>query len=147
MPKRNVEQEIESLGRLRDAAPDEAGAALRKALADRVNLVVAKAARVAAEMGLRELVPDLAGAFDRLFENAAARDPQCWGKNAIAKALVDLGYRESPPFVRGARHVQMEAVWGGREDTAAALRATCLLALPACTDLTRQQVLRHIWMR
>jgi HEAT repeat protein len=142
--KRNVEEQIERLGAARSAPRTEAVAALRRGLADRVNLVVAKAAKVAAEAQLEELLPDLLRAFERLFDNAAVRDPQCWGKTAIAKALLELGHRESAPFVRGARHTQMEAVWGGREDTAAALRGVCLLALPACTDLRREDVLRRI---
>jgi hypothetical protein len=144
MAKRNVEQEIERLGLLREAPAGEACAALRKALADRVNLVVAKAAKVAAETGRSELVPDLLCAFEHLMEDAAARDPQCWGKNAIVKALVALDHRDSAPYARGARHIQMEAVWGGQEDTAQTLRGTCLLALPACTDLGRERVLRHL---
>jgi HEAT repeat protein len=38
----------------------------------------------------------------------------------------------------------MEPVWGGQEDTAGPLRGICLLALPACPDLPRDQVLRHM---
>ena len=141
---RKVEEEIERLGLLRDAPPAEAAAALRKALADRVNLIVAKAARLAADLHLDALLPDLLRAFDRLLEKATERDPQCWGKNAIAKALVALDYRESPPFVRGVRHIQMEPVWGGEEDTAATLRGTCALALAACADIARADVLRYL---
>jgi len=139
---RKIDQEIERLTLLRGAARDEAAAALRKALQDRVNLVAAKAARMAAEMELGELIPDLLRAFDRLFDHAAEKDPQCWGKNAIAQALVSLDYRESPPFLRGIGHVQMEASWGPPVDTAATLRGICLLALAPCTDLTRQEVMR-----
>lgn len=143
MAKRDVESEIERLGRVLDS-PAGAAAALRKALADRVNLVVAKAAQVTAAAGLGDLVPDLLRAFDRLLEDGATRDPQCWGKNAIVRALVALEHRDSEPYVRGARHVQMEAVWKGREDTAQTLRGACLLALPACTDLRRERVLRFL---
>ena len=107
---RKIENEIESLSHVRDLPPAEAAARLRKALGDRVNLVAAKAAKVAAEMHIVELIPDLLRAFDRFFQDAAAKDPQCWGKNAIAKALVELDYRDSAPFVRGMRHVQMEPV-------------------------------------
>jgi len=86
----------------------------------------------------------LVRAFDRLFERAAEKDPQCWGKNAIAKALVDLDYRESAPFLRGIRHVQMEASFGPPVDTATTLRGICLLALAPCPDLTRQEVMRYL---
>ena len=141
MANRRVEEEIERLGHL---SPDCAAPALKKALADRVGLVVAKAAKVAAALELRELVPDLRRAFDRLFERASERDPQCWAKNAIAKALVDLEHRESDPYLRGARWVQMEPVWGGQEDTASSLRGICLLALPACFDARREDVFRAL---
>ncbi len=143
MAKRRVEEDIERLGSLAAEGPCAAAlAGVRQALADRVGLVVAKAAKIASDLQLRETVPDLLGAFSRLFEKPLDRDPQCWGKNAIAQALVALDCRQSAPYLRGARWVQMEPVWGGREDTAAALRGTCLLALAAGTDAPREQVLR-----
>lgn len=140
---RRIEEQIEQLSRLRDGGPGPAAAsALRKALADRVGLVVAKAAKVAAELNAREVLPELAAAFDRMFEKPTERDPQCWAKNAIAKSLIDLTYRESALFLRGARHVQMEPVWGGQEDTGSTLRGICLLGLIACSDVRREVVLR-----
>ncbi len=144
MAHRNVEEDIEALNPLREALASEAVPALRKVLADPVNLIVAKAAKIAAERQLRDLLPDLLQAFDRLFEKAAARDPQCWGKNAISQALVALEHRQASPFLRGLRHVQLEPVWGGEEDTAPTLRGTCALALPACLDIDRGLVLRHL---
>jgi len=144
MAVRKVEEEIEQLSLLREAPPAEALAALRKALRDRVNLMVAKAAKIAAERRFVELIPDLLRAFDRFFEDAAKRDPQCWGKNAIAAALKDLEHGESAAFLRGARHIQMEPVWGGQEDTAQTLRGICLLALVACVDISRSDVLRCV---
>src|SRR5579863_10523793 len=123
MAVRDVEAEVAKLAALAGAPPAEAVPALRKALPDRVNLVVAKAAKIAAQLQERELIPDLLRAFDRLFEKPVERDPQCWGKNALAIALRDLGYQSSAPFLCGLRHIQMEPVWGGREDTAQVLRA------------------------
>jgi hypothetical protein len=143
MANRQIEEQIEQLGKLRERNP-EAVAALRKALAGRVNLVVAKAAKVSAVLQLAELTPGLLRAFDRFLEKPVERDPQCWGKNAIAKALVALDWRESEAYLRGARHVQMEPVWGGQEDTAQTLRGTCLLALVACSDITRDAVLQAL---
>ena len=145
MAHRKIEAEIERLGALREAGPTPAtAAALRKSLADRVGLVVAKAAAIASELELRELCDDLVEAFDRLMVNPVERDPQCWGKNAIAKALTSLGYRSSGPYLRGARHVQMEPVWNGQEDTASTLRGICMLGLVTCTDVRRDLVLRHL---
>ena len=144
MANRRIEEQLEALGRLRGVPAAEAAPALRKALADRVNLVAAKAANLAADLNVPDVLPDLLRAFDRLFEDPVKRDPQCWGKNAMARALKDLGHRESSAFLRGAVHIQMEPVWGGQEDTAGPLRGICLLALPACADLAREQVLRHM---
>ena len=144
MAHRQIEAEVERLNLLREAAPSEAATALRKALSDRVNLIVAKAAKMAAEIRLHDLLPDLLHAFDRLFEKPVERDPQCWGKNAISKALVALDHRESAPFLRGIHHIQMEPVWGGEADTAATLRGTCALALPSCSDIARAGIFRHL---
>jgi HEAT repeat protein len=144
MAHRQIEEEVERLNLVREISAPDALAALRTALADRVNLIVAKAAKIAGEMRLHDLLPDLLQAFDRLLEKPVERDPQCWGKTAIAKTLVSLDHRQAAPFLRGIRNMQMEPVWGGKQDTAAALRGTCALALPSCTDLTRGQALRHL---
>ena len=144
MANRRIEEQLDALSQLRGSSAATAGPALRKALTDRVNLVAAKAATISAELPAPELIPDLLRAFDRLFEDPVKRDPQCWGKNAVSRALKDLGHRDSAAFLRGAVHIQMEPVWGGQEDTAGPLRGICLLALPACPDLPREQVLRHM---
>jgi hypothetical protein len=139
-----VEEQIEALNRLRGVPPAEAAAALHRALRNRSNLVVAKAAALAAELRLDDLLPELLGAFERLFADPVERDPRCWGKNALAKALVALDHRDPAPFFRGSRHIQMEPVWGGREDAAQALRGTCLLALLDCPTLGRDELLRSL---
>lgn len=144
MPSRRIEDAIDRVSALRDAPETEALPALRKALADRVNLIVAKAARIAADRRQHQLLPDLLTAFDRLFRDPLKSDPQCWGKNALAKALRDLDHRESAPFLRGMRHIQLEPVWGSHEDTAPTLRGICLLALVACTDLPRLDILHSL---
>ncbi len=118
---------------LRDVARADAVSAVRelqKALRDRSNYVVAKAAAVASSCELATLVPDLLAAYERLYANES--DALALGKNAIAKALKDLDYRDPDPFVRGVQHVQLEPVWGGFEDHAGGLRATCAHALAAC---------------
>jgi hypothetical protein len=143
MPRR-IEDEIAKLAEACRKDPASAVAALRKALGDRVNLMVAKAAALSGELRLAELVPDLLRAFDRLFENPAKSDQQCWGKNAIARALKELDYNEAAPFLRGAVHVQVEPAYGGAVDTAGALRGVCLLALPGCADIRREEILRYL---
>lgn len=144
MANRRIEEHLEQLGRLRSVAPVEAVPPLRKALNDKSNLIVAKAAKIVGESMIRELIPDLLSAYDRLFEDPAKRDPQCWGKNAIAKALREMEYGEAEPYLRGARYVQLEPAWGGEQDTAGALRGICLLALPGCSDIRREKIMRFL---
>jgi hypothetical protein len=144
MASRRIEEHLEQLSRMRGLPAAEAAQPLRSALQSRFNVVVAKAAKIAGESEARQVIPDLLIAYDRLFEDPVKRDPQCWGKNAIARALHDMQYAEAAPYLRGARHVQMEPVWGGSEDTAGTLRAICLLALPGCGDIRREQILRFL---
>ena len=141
---KKIEERIESLRQLRSLEPDDAIAPLRKSFGDRANLVVAEAAKIAAEFQLSSLTPNLLDAFDRLFGDPVKRDQKCWGKTAILKALTQLDYDESPAFLRGAGHVQMEPVWGGQEDTAVQLRATSILGLVQCSDISRTEILRHL---
>lgn len=90
---------------------------------------MARAAEIVAEWELAPFEPDLIAAFDRFLPDAVRRDPTCAAKIAIAEALNRLESREAELFLRGVRHVQPEPVWGGREDTAARLRAVCALGL------------------
>jgi HEAT repeat protein len=143
MPKK-TEEKIEDLKHLRKGSAETVAPALKKALQDKSNLVVAEAAKIAGEEHHTALVPELLAAFARLFEDPVKSDPKCWGKTALLKALTVLGYSESAPFLRGSTHVQMEPVYGGQEDSAIHLRAGSVLALVQCTDLTRPEVLRHV---
>ena len=73
MANRRMEEHLEQLGRLRSAAPAEAIPPLRKALSDKANLIVAKAAKIAGESMIRDLIPDLLSAYDRLFLDDPAK--------------------------------------------------------------------------
>jgi HEAT repeat protein len=144
---RGFEKELAELEMLREgftagAAPDAAAIQqLRKALGHRNNLLVAKAAKVAAEVEIAALLPDVLAAFERFFVDAAKSDPQCWAKNALAKALVKLEHRGKDAYLRGMRHHQMEPVWGGQSDTAGALRGTCTHALVDCPGISDAELL------
>ena len=142
MGGRKIEEQLDRISALRGEPASAAVPELRKALASRVGVVVAKAAKLAGESQLRELVSNIAAAFERLFEDPVQRDPQCLGKTAAAKALTELEFGESELFLRGARHVQMEPVWGGQDDTASTLRGVCMLGLVAASDIRRETVLR-----
>src|SRR5262249_15015965 len=139
-----IEEHLEQIGALRGAPAAEAIAALRRGLRDKSNLVVAKAAKGAGEFQHRDLIPDLLEAYAHLFADPVKRDPRGWGKQAIAKALREMEYGESAPCLRGARYIQMEPVYGGQEDTAGGLRGVCLLALPGCDDILRENIQRYL---
>ncbi len=137
MSRNAFEQKLAALETLGTAAE------LRKALADRNNYYVSKAAAMVANRGLRELTPDLVGAFDRFLKDPVKSDPQCWAKNAIAKTLKDFEYDDASFYLRGMKHIQLEPVWGGVADTAATLRGASALALANCS-IPRAEALRHL---
>ncbi len=107
---------------------------LRKSLKNRSNLVVAKAAKLAGELRITAVVPDLVSAFDRLMKNPAKLDKRCEATFAIATALHALDYTEPEVYRAGIRHVQMEASFGPPVDEAAKLRAQCALGLVRTRD-------------
>jgi len=132
MPKKDFEEKVREVDRLRSAEREIAIPALRKALRDRNNYIVSKAAAIVGELMATELIPDLLDACERFFIEPQKKDPQCWAKIACAQALRDLGHRDADVFLRGIEHIQMEPVWGGQQDSAGPLRAACLMALGDC---------------
>ena len=113
----------------RSADSEEAHSRLAEALAERSNQLVAAAARMAAELALEALEPDLAQAFSYFMVKPLQRDPSCTAKTAIVKALVSWQAPQHDLYLEGIDHIQMEPVYGGREDTAGPLRAQCALGL------------------
>src|SRR5262249_49983935 len=107
---------------------------LRRGLTHRVNFVVAKAAKLAAELHAHVLVPELVDAFDRLMQNPSALDKTCAATTEIVTALYSLDYVESQIYRRGARHIQMEPPFGKPVDAAAKLRAQSALGLARTRD-------------
>jgi HEAT repeat protein len=142
--KRAIERRVAELGALRTSEDRVAAIEqLGKALGDRQGYVVARAASVASDLGATELVPLLIRAFERLLDDGARTDPQCLAKLALVKALETLGSRAPDVYVRGVGYVQWEPAWGGRTDTAGALRGACAVALTsaALPDLEVLQLL------
>jgi HEAT repeat protein len=134
---RSFERELAQLEALTGQAPDADGIErVRRALASENNYLVAKAAGIAADHAVKPLLPEVLSSFDRFFVDPVKNDPQCWAKNALAKALVKLECRDATIYLRGLRHTQEEPVWGGHSDTAGALRGTCTHALVACGELS-----------
>jgi hypothetical protein len=142
MPNRGFDEQMAILDSIKGRELDAAAILeIKKALASRSNFLVAKAARIAEDAGLTDLLPDLLAAYDRFFTNPEKSDPQCWAKNALSRALSKLEWSDKEVFLRGLRHHQMEPVWGGKSDTAGALRANCAHALISCDGLDNQQLL------
>jgi HEAT repeat protein len=141
MTKRAFEDKLTELDALSSLPVEEALPALQKVLKSPNNYLVAKTVEVVRRLALKELTPDLIAAFDRFFVDAEKRDPQCWAKNALSRALAEFDCQDSAVFLRGLRHIQMEPVWGGRSDTAGTLRSTCAHALLGCRELREPELL------
>ena len=107
-------------------------AELRKRLGDRSNLVVAAAAVIVGENALLALAPELESAFARFLVNPLKDDKLCRAKIAVIPALERMEYLRPDVFLKSARHVQFEPIWGGSEDSAPPLRAAALIALGRC---------------
>ena len=142
--KRKFEDQLAALDTLRQQPPAATIDPLRKALANRNNFVVAKAADLVRTLNLPQLIAELLTAFDRFFEDPVKTDPQCWAKNAISRALATFEHQDAAVFLRGMKHIQLEPVWGGSSDTAGTLRATCALALVQCRSLPEPDLLVHL---
>jgi HEAT repeat protein len=124
-----VEQALDRLSALRRESADAAAPELRKFLGHKLNLIVAKAAKVAGELQSLKSVPELVTAFERLMADPQKLDKGCAALTEIAGALYDLDYVEPEIYLKGIRHVQMEGAFGPPVDVASRLRALCALGL------------------
>jgi HEAT repeat protein len=143
MPK-GFEAELATLESLAQLTPAETEQPLRKLLTHKNNFLVAKAAKLTSEHNHRSLIPALLETFHRFLKDPAKTDPQCWAKNAIAKALCDLEYQEPELFLTGIATHQLEGTWGGTTDTAGTLRSQSALGLVQCRALSNGAVLEHL---
>ncbi len=125
MPRRpSLEDRLACLSAL--LAEADAGVVRRelaKGLGECSNHLVAKAAKITAELAADELTADLAAAFERFMVDPERTDKGCIAKGAIVKALVDLEAAEDDVYLRGVRHRQLEPAYGGAVDTAVPVRA------------------------
>ena len=143
-PARGFDAELAQLEAIREADPANTLEPIRKALANRNNFIVAKAAKLAALHNHRTLIPELVAAFDRFLPDGTKSDPQCWAKNALIEALSTFEYQEPEVFLTGMKTFQLEATWGGTTDTAGTLRGLSAMALVQCRGLSNTQVLTHL---
>jgi hypothetical protein len=119
-----IRQAFDRLGELRHGESSEhVVEELRGFLRGRSNLVIAKAAKVAGELRLTILLPEMVTAFDKLKTNAPKLDKRCAALTELTSALYELDYDEPSPYLWGLKHVQMEGSYGPPVDEAAKLRA------------------------
>src|SRR4051812_17845817 len=104
-----------------------------KALNAKSNLVVAKAARLIGAAHWVDLNNELVAAFDRMIAKGATVDKACAAMIAIARTLVQLEFDAPDLYLRGIRHIQMEASYGPSIDTATELRAVSAMGLANST--------------
>ncbi len=142
--KRKFEEQLAALDALRQQPPELAIEPLRKALAQRNNFLVGKAADHVREQSLSQLTPELLAAVDRFFADPVKSDPQCWAKIAIARALAAFEHQDADVFLRGMKHIQLEPSYGGASDSGGPLRATCAFALVQCRGLMDSDLLAHL---
>jgi HEAT repeat protein len=130
MAKRHTaEERLSALTKLRGGPlTPEALELLRGTLADKTSFFVAKAAKLAGEMNATALTPELVAAFNRLIDHPGS-DKGCEAMSAIVEALKIFGAGEPELYLRGIRHVQMEAGWGEWVDVATRLRSQSAFAL------------------
>lgn len=114
--------------RAQELTPEHKGE-LKKRISDRSNLVAAAAAAIVGENFIVELAADLETAFDRFLVNPLKDDKLCRAKIAIVGALDQMEHLSPEVFLKAARHVQLEPVWGKMEDSAPPLRAAGVVAL------------------
>jgi HEAT repeat protein len=130
MPKSaKLEQQLADLN---DLADQNCTPELIAALSHRSNLILAKAAQIAAHNRCHEVIPQLVVAFEHLCSGDPVKlDKGCWGKTAIIKALFELDFEEEAFYRPILKYRQIEPAWGESEDTAAEVRATAVLGLAA----------------
>jgi HEAT repeat protein len=103
-------------------------AELPKFLGAKSNLVVARAADLARELGIKSAEPQLLAAFDHFVKSPGETDKGCAAIQAIVHALYELGCDADKVFLVAIRHVQREG-WGKPRDVAAETRGLAALGL------------------
>ncbi|PQO44879.1 HEAT repeat domain-containing protein [Blastopirellula marina] len=138
----SISQQLAELSQLRDdLRTPEAKAQLKSALANASNRIVERAAELIAEAEDASLTPDLVKAYRRLKRNPLKKDPGCLAKQAIVKALIQVGYTDPEFFREGIVYEQVEPYWGGQIDTAAEIRGDCAIGLAHCIPVL--ELLNH----
>jgi hypothetical protein len=134
-PKLNLEAELAKLDAVRDLSSADAAPEVAKALTNRNNLIVSKAAKLALHYHLTSLVSNLATAFPRFLENSTESDPGCWAKNALARTCKAMLSLAPSPAVDGVIAVGFAGI-GYHAAMEQALAKAMLAAFDCNTSIT-----------
>jgi HEAT repeat protein len=128
--RKRLQEGLHELNELRsDPGSPQAIEKLTQVLTGNSNHLAAAAARIVGEFQLEMLEDLLVQAFDRFMDDPLQTDKSCAAKTAIVEALFQMDSHHEDLFLRGLRHVQLEPVYGGKEDTAVRLRYVSALGL------------------
>jgi HEAT repeat protein len=127
--RQRAEQRLHAVVELGKRAGPTLAMELRPFLRDKVGIVAAAAAKIAAEHELRDLEKDLEEAFLRFLDDPVKTDPGCRAKLAAAESLRMLDVRAPDVYLRGVTYSQLEPCFGGALDTAGPVRVCCAAAL------------------
>lgn len=129
-PRQSVDDKLAALEQeLADASDESLGAVIDEALAASHYRIVALAANHAREALVYGAVPALIAAWPGLLDKPAKRDPGCYAKKAIIRALYELDCDDVDFYLAAVSYRQPEPVWGGTADTATDIRCTAALGL------------------
>lgn len=112
-----------------DVTSEIAISTLQQVLRSKFSIAVAQAAKLVGDAEIYDLKPELVNAFERFMKKPETTDPGCKAKEYIAETLYKLDFSDETLFLQGIHHIQLEATWGTRVDTAAGLRGVCALGL------------------
>ena len=131
MKKRaSTEEALVAIRSIRDAPENfDLQRDLAPFLLHKSNHVAAAAADTIERLEAVALAQHLADAFLEWMKNPGERDPCCKALTTIAKTLAAMDHPAAQVYLAGIRHVQMEASFGPKVDTAAALRGLCAQGL------------------
>ncbi|HLK19032.1 MAG TPA: hypothetical protein VKT81_08750 [Bryobacteraceae bacterium] len=134
MKRPTTEDALRAIRDIRDAPEKfDLGRDLAPFLLHKSNHVAAAAADTIGRLEAVGLAQNLASAFLEWMKNPAERDPGCKALTIIAKTLAAMDHPAAAAYLAGVRHVQMEASFGPKVDTASALRGLCAQGLVRMT--------------
>lgn len=130
--RQSIDDRLQQLRQAIDESdPARLGDIVSKGLSDRSNLIVAQAAKLVIDRELREFVPELIAAWQRLStaDDPIKADKGCTAKNALIEALGQSDHDEPDLYLAAIAYRQVEPMWPKAEDTAVSVRGNAAFVL------------------